>query len=152
MIRKRAQVVSMYDLVAVVILVLGMIIWLAILKYDLMEKNSSLVGKVSGLSDDELFMNILRAKIGDNQMADKVVEAYSNGKEGNLVEEIDYLLSKIYKDEVCWELYAENDIIVEKDCAVSGDELLDAKAYLPYIDGDSAKSIHVRLIIRGYKK
>ncbi len=144
---KKAQVISFYDIFALIVLLLGSVIWMFILRSEGTSRDYAISNRVQNLNQGDTFINILRTDIGGEQLSDLLLEAYS--KEGpSLVEQkIDVLLQEIYGAEVCWVMTIDDENFINMFCLVE-DDFLDATAYLPYPNTDSLK---VQLTIMGYK-
>ena len=138
-LKKKAQAVTFYDISAWLILLLGMTIWIIILRNENIETGTKVEQHLSTLNNDETFINILRT---DNSLvSDMIIAADSTGSTQELEEYIDELLAKLYQKKVCWELRTEH-ISIDTDCKASGGTLLDSEIYLP--------STKASLKIKGY--
>ena len=141
----KAQVISFYDISAWIILVLGMAIWLIILRSENTGHAYKVEDRVQKLNKEEVFINILRSSRNNMTVADTMIQAYKKGEMSDFQEDFNILLKDYYGREVCWALFIDGKSAAENSC-ISKDRLMDATIFLP-----SERALETRLIIKGYK-
>ena len=150
---KKAQVVSFYDISAWVILVLGLIIWVAILRFENLNQETIIEHKIKQVNNEEIFISILRSNYKDMQMSDKLLKSYKSNEVEEFKEELNDKLTFLYGAEVCWKLFINEEGFINEECKTdSKDELLNSIVYLPFKIDTTMKSNKVNLVITGYKK
>ena len=149
---KKSQIVTFYDIASWVILIIGLTIWLIILRFENVGSSYAIKNQVQNLNNDEIFLTILRTENNDVQISDLLIISYTNKDPDNLETIIDPQLTNLYGAEVCWKLFVNDDSFINKDCRTdSKDVLLDSTVFIPF-NNDELKSNKIQLVITGYKK
>jgi hypothetical protein len=141
----KAQVVSFYDISAWVILIIGMSIWLIIMRFENTGHEYKVEDKVLDLNQEEVFINILRSSRNNMTLLETMISSYRNGNMGSFQPDFNQALSDYYGGEVCWTLSIDNQTAAGSGCTKK-DKMMDATIFVP-----SDKTMEVNLMIRGYK-
>ncbi|MFH2019888.1 MAG: hypothetical protein ABIJ34_00590 [archaeon] len=145
---KKAQVISFYDIASWLILIIGMTIWIIIMRYEGISHKTVVEDKVNRLGNDEVFLTILRTELNDTEISDLLIQSYEQNNINYFEDEFSYLLKDYYGSDVCWKLLIDEKTAFDRSCISAGkDNLLDSTIYLP---GES-DAIKLQLVIKGYK-
>ena len=148
---KKSQdpIVSMYDIAAILILVLGAIVWIYVLRFDASRKNIIIQDEISELNNNDNFVNILRTEVSGKKISDLLTDSYISNKPELIRGILDGMLNATYGAEVCWKMFANEKSFINFKCdSGPGKELLDSTIMLPF----KTTPNKFQLIVTGYKK
>jgi hypothetical protein len=147
---KKSQVVTMYDIAAWFILFVGVTIWILILRFESVDYSLHMRNDIQALDKDEVFISMLRTKIGEDHVSDLLLSSYTREKPEEFRDKLDNYLKSAYGAEVCWRLIINKKPFINPVCRTdSKRNLLDSTIYMPYEEG---APYSINLVIAGYKK
>jgi hypothetical protein len=133
---------SYYDLVAIILLILVVPFWLIILKAP-GARTADVTQEMRYVEDDVVLMNILRTKSEGKMMLDYVL-----AKDESIKISLETILNESYASP-CYELKIDGDSFLKSKCKkIQKDELLFASVLVP---GDE-KAQAIELSLPGYRK
>lgn len=147
MIKKKAQVISLYDILAILILVVMMIFWMMVLKPPIKQNSIEIREKIHFLDDDDNLMTFLKTPVEDYTLFELIIDEKEKNDNEQIINELNYLTSQVFGP-VCWELIINDESYAKTKCnKLLNEELMRSSILLPY---NQDEVIKIELIVPGY--
>ena len=148
---KKAQESMFFDIYpALIFCVIGVIVWLLILRYDSIGSNSIIEEQKKNVGNEDIFFSLLKIKDENIAIGDYLQAAILNDDTDEFEKRMDKVLTDIYGNTVCWKLFVDDNSFINFRCATdSKTDLLDSTVIIPSADNQVNK---VKLVVTGFKK
>lgn len=132
---------SYYDLVAMILLILIVPFWIMVLKSP-GHRSAEITEEITYIEDDLILINILKTKHENKLILDYVIE-----KDETIKGTIQQILEKSY-GKVCFELKLNNEVFIKEKCNIfQKEDVLRSSVLVPY-----ETPIKVELTLPGYRE